>query len=340
MAPSPSSRARAAAATVVVLASCALTLALAEVLVRLLVDVRNVGPSFTTFDPYYGKALKKDFHTWRTAPEFRMELTTNALGYRGPDLGPHEDVAIAFVGDSFTMGYGMSDGREFPRLIEARLQERHPHLTVLNTGMGNNGNGRWVKALRRDIPRFSPELVVLAVMGNDFEDNLREGLFRLEDGALVEQPVERSFARRIQPAIEALWFPPRSHLFALALEALRRPADLRPEPGSPGDEPDRPDTSDELTFALVEESGRLVRALGAHGLFILIEIEGERRARLRRIADHLRFDAIVIPTKAERPDLYFETDGHWTAAGHRFVAERVAAHVEAHPELLSPAPND
>jgi hypothetical protein len=37
-----------------------------------------------------------------------------------------------------------------------------------------------------------------------------------------------------------------------------------------------------------------------------------------------------VPGKRERPDLYFEVDGHWNSAGHAFAAERVLERLRAH----------
>jgi hypothetical protein len=32
---------------------------------------------------------------------------------------------------------------------------------------------------------------------------------------------------------------------------------------------------------------------------------------------------LSIPTKVERPDLYFKVDGHWNAKGQAFAANRI-----------------
>ena len=56
-----------------------------EVAVRALISVRNVGPSFTSYDPYYGRSLKVNESIRRITPEFDMQMTTNSAGYRGPE---------------------------------------------------------------------------------------------------------------------------------------------------------------------------------------------------------------------------------------------------------------
>ena len=176
---------------VLVLASLAIGLGVCEIAVRVLVPIRGVGPTITTYDPYYGKALKESFSGQRITPEFTIRITTNSLGFRGPELGPLSRRPVLFLGDSFTLGYGVNDGREFPALVDQSLRERGPgaKIPVVNAGLGNNGNGRAVKFLRTEGPRYNPALVVLQVHDNDFDDNISEALFELTPaGELRELP--------------------------------------------------------------------------------------------------------------------------------------------------------
>ena len=84
-----------------------------------------------------------------------------------------------FIGDSYTMGYGVSDGEEFPELVRRELVARRLEIPVFNAGTGDTGNGRWVKFLRNEGGRLNPRLVILQVSENDFADNLKEGLFAI-----------------------------------------------------------------------------------------------------------------------------------------------------------------
>ena len=106
------------------LAGAAMGLVLAELGVRAFVTVRNVGPSFTVFDPVYGKTLKRSFSCRRMTPEFTMRFTTNSLGFRGPEPERFPRRPILFIGDSFTMGYGVDDGQEFPAVVSRTFGAR------------------------------------------------------------------------------------------------------------------------------------------------------------------------------------------------------------------------
>ena len=318
------------------------SLLLCELFVRAFVTVRNVGPSFSVYDPVYGKTLRPNASIERVAPEFSMRLTTNSLGFRGPEpVAPPRGVLL-FLGDSFTMGYGVDDGEEFPALVRARLAGAG--VPVVNAGIGNSGNGRWLKFLRREAPTYSPRAVVLQVHANDFDDNLREGLFRLgEDGQLVELPVPPAgLGRLLQEVVEAVPGLSSSHLVGLAKQLSwphAGPAEAPPSEAPPAEAPPtearEPDAGERLTLQLVAESVHLCRSHGWPVLVVLADVPDPRRSWLRDAAEGEGAFVVTIPEKRVRPDLYFTVDGHWTRDGQAFTAARI---LEQLPSLGVPVP--
>ncbi len=313
-----------------------LSLAICEALVRAFVVVRNVGPSFTVFDEAYGKRLRPSFETTRIAPEFTMRFRTNSLGFRGPEPSRVPTRALLFLGDSFTMGYGVSDGEEFPALVRERMHAgAEDGIPVINAGTGDTGNGRWLKFLRLEAPRFAPRAVVLQVHANDFTDNPAEGLFALApDGALVELPARPpGLTRIVQHVIEAVPGLSYSYLVGLAKQLSWR----RAAQGAAGLEPSQagatPSESDRLTLALVAESVRICNSNGWPVLLVLSDVGEPQAAWLRAVALEAGAALLEVPTKSARPDLYFELDGHWTPAGHVYTAQRI---LEALPGLGIP----
>ena len=121
-----------------------------------------------------------------------MQFTTNSLGFRGPEPDSFPNHPILFLGDSFTAGYGVNDDEESPALIRKALAKRYGahRIPVVNTGLGDSGNGYWIKFLKKEGKRYDPRLVVLELCETDFEDNIREHLFGLSSlGELEELPV-------------------------------------------------------------------------------------------------------------------------------------------------------
>lgn len=315
------------------LASCGLALVLAEGFVRAFVVVRDVGPSFTAYDPYYGKWLKPDFSAERITPEFRMRLTTNALGFRGPALAALPPDPLLFLGDSFTLGYGVNDGLEYPARVANELRRggglRAP--SVINAGLGDSGNGRWIKFLRRHADGLRPRLVVLQVLENDFADNLQERLFELTpDGGLHELPVPpQGPLRRIQAVVEAVPGLSRSYLLGLGRQInwSRAPQQAAAVPSDASGA--AADAGDLLTYRLVGEAVDIGAQRGWPMLGLLVGLAPDRRRKLEAEFTRRGVAVIALPGKSERPDLYFTVDGHWNERGHAQAAAEVLRAIEA-----------
>jgi len=325
--------ARALRPLLTLLVASVVSLGLCELLVRAFVVVRNVGPSFTVYDAVYGKRLRPSFETTRIAPEFTMRFSTNSLGFRGPEPDAPPTGAILFLGDSFTMGYGVNDGEEFPALVRERLRAGAGAAPpVVNAGMGDTGNGRSLKFLRAEAERFAPRLVVLQVHANDFADNPAEGLFALgADGALVELPPRPpGLVRIVGQLVEAVPGLSYSYLVGLAKQLSFERAAQATLGAAPAAGSGAPSDTDRLTLRLVVESVRVCRERGWPVLVLLTDVPEPQASWLRAELAGAGAALLEIPTKQARPELYFELDGHWTAAGHTYTAERI---LERLPEL-------
>jgi lysophospholipase L1-like esterase len=309
--------------------SLLITLLLAEGAVRIFVPVRIVGPTFLLNDPVYGKALRRGLSATRTTPEFTMRFTTNSLGFRGPEPEAFPHRPLLFLGDSFTMGWGVSDGEEFPALVRKALENRNPErrIPVINAGMDHNGNGRWVKFLRNEGKRYDPRLVVLQLTNNDFKDNVEERLFTLtHSGALVELPVPPpDITKTLGVLIEVVPGLSSSYLVGLVRQVVwaARPyvPPPKPKPGAAAEE--RVSLHDQLTFRLLKEVLTICDRERWPVLSVIVGIRGERLAELEKLFQGFHVEMIVVPDKPTRPDMYYKVDGHWNASGHVFVAESI-----------------
>jgi GDSL-like Lipase/Acylhydrolase family len=308
---------------------CVLAIALAlgalELFARAFVTVRNVGPAFTVYDPIYGKRMKANLHATRIAPEFRFDINTNSLGMRDPEPAKPVTDGVVFVGDSFTEGYGVQDNEVFPARIRAALQSRGVSLPVLNTGMGNNGNGRWVKFFDHDAGKFRPRIVVFQVMANDFDDNLDEHLFQLDgNGTLRELPIgPPSLARKVETLVDDTPGLPYSRLVSLMWTAEAAAA----KGATPSADTDDL-ASDQLTYALIRTAVDKARAGGADVIGLLVGLTGPRRAKVMEIFRQRGLTCLDGPNRHDAPDMFYKIDGHWNAAGHRRAAELLL------PEIL------
>jgi hypothetical protein len=312
------------------LLSLVLSLGMAEVAVRLFVPVRDVGPSFTVHDPVLGKRLKRNFSAQRVTPEFNMRLSTNSLGFRGPEPHGAQRRPLIFLGDSFTLGYGVSDGEEYPARIALELQHRHGAAAppVVNAGIGDSGNGFWVKFLRGEAVALQPRLVVMQVLDNDFADNVNEKLFVLGAGDSLEEPPVPApgTLRKLQTALDA--FPGLTYSYLIGM--LRQVRLPRGEAQStPGAAVQFDDSAERLTLRIIEEAVRTCEARGWRVLGVLVGLSDARTKTLQKLFARHGIPNVVLPGKHERPDLYYRIDGHWHAAGHEYAARRVTDALEA-----------
>ncbi len=323
--------------------SLLVALVLAELVIRWTVPVRNVGPAFTTYDPVYRRRNKKNASFWTKSPEFQFRFSTNSYGFRGPEAASLPRHVILFLGDSFTQGYGVDDGREFASLVGDRLREHFGSsaMPVINAGMGNTGNGHWVKFLKREAAQFQPRFVVLQLCRNDFGDNIREKLFKIDSsGQLEELPVPGpDWTRRVQFLIESVPGLHYSHLVGLTkqavLQIVRTKEAQRIKKShhreADGDRsPSRHSDPAELTYELVRESLKICRRANWPALVIGVGLPEYVVRRLHELSRDFNTAVVNFPSKEERPDLYFQVDGHWNPAGHEFVANRVFGHILQH----------
>lgn len=316
--------------TLFTLLTVLLVLVVTEVVLRLFVPVGKVGPVGTRYDPFYGKVLKESYSCYRSSPDYRYLLSTNSLGFRGPEPPSPPQGVVLFIGDSMTMGSGVSDGEEYPAIIRRRLDDKFGEnaIPVVNAGVANNGNGRWLKFLQTGAKEFQPRFVVMQVCWNDFRDNGSEKLFQLsESGALEELPVPpQSRLQKLQAFVEAIPVVKDTHLMALIRMAI---AKKYMRFAHAADDP----RSDELTYEILEESLRVCQTNAWPTMWITEEMSENRLKRLEQLFAQYDAPHVKVPSKRERPDLYFPKDPHWNVDGNLWVAEAVLERLLADPRF-------
>ena len=307
-------------AVVLILATVG-SLLLCEVLVRWFVPVRNVGPTFSVYDARYGKVLKESFSCMRITPEFTMRFTTNSLGFRGPEPEGFPFRPILFIGDSFTSGYGVNDGEEFPELVRRALAKQYGEgaVPVVNAGSGNTGNGYWVKFLNLDARKLNPRLVVFQFCGNDFADNVAEEFFTLSpDGSLIEHflPEQETGLRAVQEFLEKIPGLSYSYLAALGRQAFAR------EGYSPDSIAESP-ANIELTERIIDEALTICARAGWSAIGLSAASEDAGLDSVAAVFQRHKVAFLRIPGPESRADLYYRVDKHWNAAGHAYVAQQL-----------------
>lgn len=104
--------------------------------------------------PQTGIKWKPNGSWVESGPIGPVTMRTNSLGYRGPEPRPGQ---LAFVGDSFTAGWGVNEEDTFARLLDAA-----------NFGFPGTGPGHYLLQIRHDVPPGMAVVVFLSC--NDVRD--------------------------------------------------------------------------------------------------------------------------------------------------------------------------
>lgn len=187
--------------------------AIGEAGVRLFLGETTVlFPRYQTGYQYGPYALRgnRPSETYRhTSHDGRWEFRMNSRGFRNAAEFPYEKPAgtyrVLAVGDSHTQGFEVRQEATFAAVMQRALDAGGRRAEVLNTGVAGYGTAEQLVFLENEGLRYRPDAVVLGFFANDYEDNLKSGLFVLDAaGNLVERSKVHQPGVRIQDAIYAI----------------------------------------------------------------------------------------------------------------------------------------
>jgi lysophospholipase L1-like esterase len=116
--------------------------------------------------------LDPDLYWFPRPSQKTAEVTINSVGLRGPETKEKDPsrFRILTTGDSFTFGDRVTDNESWPSQLGALLdkeQASHPGdkrpIEVLNGGGPGWGIFQMERYLRRAIPRYQPDMVMLTI---------------------------------------------------------------------------------------------------------------------------------------------------------------------------------
>lgn len=288
------------------------------------------------------------------SPDVSVEFRINGQGMRDDRefayAKPQGVKRIVSLGDSFTAGFEVEGDETFSSVLERALAARGIRVEVLNAGVSGYSNAEALLYLERELYRYEPDLVLLSFFGNDLVDNTRTGLFRLEDGRLVEVGTSYVPGGGIGDFLNTnplfSFLSEHSNAFALAKEvatlALKRrmvEENLEQISAGAGDDAVARDQR-RLAAAIFERLYAGTRERGIplviqsiptpawgtdgkpalHELFPLDEFDVERPG----IA-FFPARSVLEPSLGREPLYHLRSHGHWTPYSHRLAGEALAA---------------
>jgi len=159
-----------------------------------LVDPQALMPRYVTGTPFGVRGNIPNARYWNHTPEVDVEYRINGQGLRADREYPHQKppgtCRVAVFGDSFFFGIELDVTQTFESQLERRLKEAGYRAEVLNFAVGGFGTAEMLQALDGFGRQFQPDAVIFSWDDSDLLDNVRSGLYRLDDGHLERASAE------------------------------------------------------------------------------------------------------------------------------------------------------
>lgn len=321
-----------------------LSLLLGFLLVEIFARYFFAGPfvtgSLIVDDPELAFSLRKGVNCLGRSPEFNVNYATDTqYGFRAEKTSSNlsKEPDVVFYGDSFVFGHGV----EHHELFSTLMQNKPDGINLLNAGIFNFGPDQEFLLARRLRKQFSPKLEVACFfIGNDFTDFDRFKILKFdENGAIIQQDAQDP-AGKTRRAFTSLFFYPwlcklySWHLFkAVVIEKRFQNSENSNQKVLNNidvmTENERKNIHNMASMYLEwqkDAKGNLI-------VFIIPDINysNNENSKLSLLKKELEILGVKyfdlgkrLPREvADRKDLYFKNDGHWTSKGHEWAAEKM-----------------
>ncbi len=162
---------------------------LVEAVVLVFVGEQPKFPRHVVGAPWGLRYNQPNAHYRHKSADVEVYFDINAQGMRAPRDFPYAKPPgvkrILSLGDSFTMGYEVSMEDCFNSVLERDLNKAGYKVEVMNCGVSGYSNAEECLYVERELLKYDPDIVMVSFFPNDLVDNIRAGLFRLEDGKLA-----------------------------------------------------------------------------------------------------------------------------------------------------------
>lgn len=170
------------------------------------------------------RRIRPNSRFWHTTADGSWEFVTNAQGFRNRKDYTHEKpkgvIRVMSLGDSHTQGYEVRQDATFSATAERYLEKHGHRAEVMNTGVSGFGSAEELAFLENEGIKYEPDIVILAFYANDFEDNIKAALYRLnDDGTLSIENRQHIPGVKLQNLIYRVpgvaWLSENSYFYSL-----------------------------------------------------------------------------------------------------------------------------
>lgn len=173
---------------------------------------------------YTIRGVRPNMEYWQTSVDGSWRFVTNSRGIRDTRefdyRKPPNTLRVLSLGDSHTQGFEVRQEFTFSAVLERFLRHKGKRAEVINAGISGFSTAEQLVLLENEGIRYDPDVVIVGFSANDFEDNLKAGLFGLDgQGRLTEEKFEHVPGVRIQNVIYSVpfvrWLSENSYFYAL-----------------------------------------------------------------------------------------------------------------------------
>lgn len=305
-------------------------------------------PRIWQYDPTYGWVGRSNIDVLFRQAAFSVRVQHNDLGQRDRTLAetiPGKKRMLV-LGDSFVWCYGV----EIDNCFVDRLEKLHPDWDIINGGIAGTGTDQQYLYLRDKITELKPDVVLLLVIQNDFQDNTKsqhnnyfKPYFTLENGQLSphHQPVPPPTLTQSM----SRWITGRSYLYNIGhgiiffagnvfrIKLGMAPVSYDPYAGF------RFGQSFPLMQSLLNAMVDVTEASGAKFVITHGQMLVNLQLAVKEVSDqrHVPYHNLDRAFKGHTHQEYqIPGDSHWNAFGHERVAKDLSQFLQESGIFQSP----
>lgn len=174
------------------------------------------------------RRFRPDSEFWHRSVDGQWRFEINDRGLRNSRNFSYAKspgtVRILALGDSHTAGYEVAQTESFAAVLEQLYDETNQSVEVINAGISGFGTAEQLVFLENEGLKYHPDIVVLAFYANDFEDNVKSGIFSLRDDELNLEKTTHLPGVRIQNVMYDVglirWLSENSYFYSFMFNSL------------------------------------------------------------------------------------------------------------------------
>jgi len=122
--------------------------------------------------PYDDPQLPFHHYPQKSGHYYGVDFKINSQGFRDREFSVKKDEnvkRIMFLGDSFTLGWGVPFDSIYSKKLERGINKTEPKFEVINLGIGNYNTSMEIELFKQKGIQFDPDYIILMFFINDAE---------------------------------------------------------------------------------------------------------------------------------------------------------------------------